>query len=180
MKISYNKGSGRLCISQYTCYELRLNVRLSITSVDFSKNTSGKFDFRDEQNMQVDGDVSKAQLLFNPRANFIDLSVVGLQGNFNFSGVHMLYLDHSEILKANIKFNPNARFIDLYRTQGLRGYLDFSNVQELVLSRNGEKPYLDAVSGIKFNPNGVILGISQARRQQLESAYKKYEQSRNR
>jgi len=153
---------------------------MSLVRVDFSENTSGKFDFRDEKNIQVDGDVSNAQLLLNTKANFIDLSVVGLRGNFDFSGVHMLYLDHSKISKANIKFNPNARFIDLNRTQGLRGYLDFSNVQELILSMDGEEPDLDAVSGIKFNPNGLIFGISEAKRQLLESAYRKYEQSRKR
>lgn len=180
MKISYDKGSERLHISQYAGYNLRLKERISTASLDFSKNMSGKFDFHDEQNMEVSGNVSNALLLFNNKANFISLSVVGLQGNFDFSCVRILYLDHSEISNANIKFNPNARFINLYKTKGLRGYLDFSNVQELILGQYGEEPDLDQVSGIKFNPTGLIVGISEAKRQLLESAYKQYEQSRNR
>jgi len=158
---------------------LRLKERISAVSLDFSKNMSGKFDFHDEQNMEVSGDVSNALLLFNSKANFISLSVVGLQGNFDLSCVRILYLDHSEISKANIQFNPNARFIDLYRTKGLRGYLDFSNVQELILGQYGEEPDLNQVFGIKFNPTGLIVGISETKRQLLESAYKQYEQSKN-
>ena len=178
MKISYDKGSERLHISQYAGYNLRLKERISTASVDFSINTSGKFDFHDEQNMEVSGNVSNALLLFNNKANFISLSVVGLQGNFDFSCVRILYLDHSEISNANIKFNPNARFINLYKTKGLRGYLDFSNVQELILGQYGEEPDLNQVSGIKFNPTGLIVGISETKRQLLESAYKQYEQSK--
>lgn len=178
MKISYNKKcSGQLHISQHTAYNLRLKEEISAVSVDLGKNTSGEFDFHDEKNVGISGDVSNVRLLFNSKANYIALSVMGMRGSFDFSGVRILYIDHCDISKATIKFNPNARFIDLYRVKGLRGYLDFSNVQELKLGEGTEETCLDGVSGIKFNPNGLVFGISDAKRRLLESAYLKHERN---
>ena len=177
MKTLYNKGSNRIHVDYHTSRNLRLNEVINETTVYFDRGVSGQFDFRDKQNLDVCGDVYNARIRFNPKANFISLSVVGLRGNFDFSGVRVLYLDHSDVSKANIKFNQNARFIDLYRTIGLRGYLDFSNVQELKLGENDEKPCTSIanISGIKFNPNGLVHGISDAQRRRLESEYKQYE-----
>lgn len=178
MKISYNKKcSGQLHISQHTAYNLHLKERISAVSVDLGKNTSGEFDFQDEKNIEFSGDVSNVRLLFNSKANYIALSVMGMRGSFDFSGVRILYIDHCDISKATIKFNPNARFIDLYGVKGLHGYLDFSNVQELKLGEGTEETCLDGVSGIKFNPNGLVLGISDAKRRLLESAYLKHERN---
>lgn len=177
MKKLYDNDSNCIRVDYHIGQNLRLNETIKETTVYFDGDVSGLFDFRNEQNLGVCGDVSNVRLLFNNKANFISLSVEGLNGKFDFSGVRVLYLDHSEISKATIKFNPYARFIDLYRTKGLRGYLDFSKVQELKLGEDDEQTCtcLANISGIKFNPNGLVHGISDVQRQQLESRYKQYE-----
>jgi len=177
MKNLYNTESNCVRVNYRMCQDPRLNKIIKNTTVFFDKGVSGQFDFRDEQYLSVCGDVSNSQLVFNSKATKLSLCVVGLNGDYDFSGVHMLYLDHSDVSQANITFNQNARFIDLFRTAGLQGYFDFSNVQELKLGEDNEQncASIANVSGIKFNPNGVVRGISNAQRQRLESGYKQYE-----
>ena len=57
----------------------------------------------------------------------------------------------------SFKFNPHAKFIYLCFTTGLSGNLDFGKVSSLYLS--GANLY--RVTGINFNPNGVISALTE-------------------
>ena len=66
-----------------------------------------------------------------------------------------MYSDFSKV--PLFKFNPHAKFIDLGYTTGLSGNLNFGNVSSLYLIDAN----LYRVTGINFNPNGEIIGLSE-------------------
>ena len=56
-----------------------------------------------------------------------------MHGDHDFSDVKTLELNSITLADdANIKFNKNATEIALYEVKGLKGYLDFSNVQKFI------------------------------------------------
>lgn len=180
--INHDENESKVIFSRgiYTAYPAHKLPEIKYTKIEFCGQPSGQFDFSKEKNSGIIGDVSKSHILFNNHADFITLYCVkGLNGNIDFSYVRQLDMFATDLSCANIKFNRNAQFIALADIKGLRGYFDFSNVQVLDI---GDCLYksdaLKNVSGIKFNPKGLVFGISETRKQMLEVAYRNYETSK--
>lgn len=148
--------------------------------IRFEGCPSGQFDFRKGKNLFIQGNVSKSHILFNNNADFIALFCFkGIRGDIDFSNVNRVHMFCADLSQSNIKFNQNAQCIDLVDVKGLHGYFDFSNVQILYINNCVYKSdTLQNISGIKFNPKGLVLGIDKVRKQILEAAYSNYEKSR--
>lgn len=182
--LDYNKSSVIFSYTKFPGYRAHKLPEVQYTSIEFVGQPSGQFDFREEKNIGIVGDVSKANIFLNSHANFVRLGCIGgikgIRGDIDLSGVDKISIS-GNLSEANIKFNPNAQFIELYNVIGLCGYFDFSHVQVLDIADffPAELDTLQDITGIKFNPTGLVFGISEAKRQLLESAYKQYEQSKN-
>ncbi len=181
-KLDYNKSSVIFSCAKFPSCRAHKLPEVQYMNIEFVGQPSGQFDFREEKNIGIVGDVSKANIFLNSHADFVRLGCIGgikgIRGDIDLSGVDKISIS-GNLSEANIKFNPNAQFIELHNVIGLRGYFDFSHVQVLDIADffPAELDTLQDIDGIKFNPQGFVFGISDAKRRLLESAYKKHERN---
>ena len=93
----------------------------------------GKYDFSNVKEIFLShADLTNAEIIFNPNAKYIDLSLAKLRGKYDFGNVKKIFLREADLTDVEIIFNSNAEYIDLSSAK-LRGKCSFSNVKEIDL-----------------------------------------------
>ena len=93
---------------------------------------------------------------FGPKSEVYMNDIKNLSCPLDLSETSVFEASYADFTKVPwIKFNSHAKFINLDSTRGLSGNLDFSKVSEVILNSTN----LSRVTGINFNPTGVISGL---------------------